>query len=53
MKKTKEIDFTFIEDEQKECERCGVIGTRNFEDGDLCYQCTIDDAFEQMNERDN
>lgn len=53
MAKKKEIEFVYIQDADKECERCGAIGTRNIEEADLCFQCTLDDAFEQMNDRDN
>lgn len=51
--KKKEIEFEFVTDEEKECIKCGAEGTRLFEEGDLCYQCTMDDVFKEMNERDN
>lgn len=35
------------------CDRCGVIGSRDFAGEKLCHQCVLDDVFDEMNERDN
>jgi hypothetical protein len=40
-------------DNDKPCERCNSLGSRNFVGEWLCNQCILDDVFEEMNERDN